>query len=209
MLKLYFIRHGETLSNTWDTLQGWSDTPLTTNGINQGRWLGIGLKDVDFLKIYTSTSERAYDTACFVRVNNDTEIIMCKGLKELNFGMLETRANVFEGCETYEERVLYEWDKVGGENIHMVFDRIKKTIYDILKENEGKQGNIACVSHGISILNAVKVASEEEYEKWFKVQGFKNCSVTILSYENNELKVEEVNNTEYVEKGKIYEETNK
>ena len=41
MLNLYFVRHGETLSNVWKTLQGWSDTPLTNLGIKQGKWLGI------------------------------------------------------------------------------------------------------------------------------------------------------------------------
>ena len=114
MLKLYFIRHGETLSNTWHTLQGWSDTPLTANGIMQGKALGKGLADIPFLKAYTSTSERAYDTACYALGKRNLKPIMCRGLKEMNFGTLETKPNSFLGCETYIERVTYDWSSVGG-----------------------------------------------------------------------------------------------
>ena len=209
MLKLNFVRHGETLSNVWETLQGWSDTPLTKKGIEQGKWLGIGLKDIPILKIYTSTSERAYDTADYLRGDRDLEIIMCRGLKEMNFGLLETKPNVFEGCTTYEERLFYPYDKYDGENFEMVYQRLKKTINEIVEENKDLDGNIVCVSHGISILAAIKAASIEEYEKQFKNKGFGNCSVTILTYSNNKFSVELVNSLEFVEKGRLYEEINK
>ena len=32
-MKLYLIRHGETLFNTQKRVQGWCDSPLTENGI--------------------------------------------------------------------------------------------------------------------------------------------------------------------------------
>lgn len=39
MIKIYMIRHGQTKSNVWNIMQGWSDTPLTEKGITQGREL--------------------------------------------------------------------------------------------------------------------------------------------------------------------------
>jgi len=209
MLNLYFVRHGETLSNVWKTLQGWSDTPLTELGIKQGKWLGIGMKDVPILKIYTSTSERAYDTADYLRGDRDLEIIMCRGLKEMNFGTLETKPNVFEGCTNYEELIFYPFDKVDGENFEMVYERIKETIHKIVDENKDLSGNIVCVSHGITILAAIKMVNIEAYEKQFKNKGFKNCSVTILTYENNKFEVKLVNSDKFVEKGRLNEENNK
>ena len=74
MMYFYFVRHGETLSNIWHTLQGWSDTPLTEKGIAQGKALGRGLANTPFEKIYSSTSERAYDTACYIRGKRNMEI---------------------------------------------------------------------------------------------------------------------------------------
>ncbi len=34
-MKLYLMRHGETLFNTQKRVQGWCDSPLTENGIWQ------------------------------------------------------------------------------------------------------------------------------------------------------------------------------
>ena len=34
-MKLYLMRHGETLFNTQKRVQGWCDSPLTENGILQ------------------------------------------------------------------------------------------------------------------------------------------------------------------------------
>ena len=202
MLKLYFIRHGETLSNTWHTLQGWSDTPLTANGIMQGKALGKGLADIPFLKAYTSTSERAYDTACYALGKRNLKLIMCRGLKEMNFGTLETKPNSFLGCETYIERVTYDWSSVGGETIDGLTNRMAHTLHEIITLNEDQHGNIMCVSHGLSILAAIRVVNESLYETLLRDETrFGNCCVTVISFENGKFKVEDVNNMTYVEKG--------
>lgn len=31
-LKLYFVRHGQTIFNKYNRMQGWSDSPLTEKG---------------------------------------------------------------------------------------------------------------------------------------------------------------------------------
>lgn len=202
MLKLYFVRHGETLSNTLHTLQGFSDTPLTKAGIKQGNDLGKGLAKIPFLKIYTSTSERAYDTACYARGNRNLDIIMNKGLKEMNFGLKECQSNTFEGCETYIERVLYPWDSVEGENIDQLTLRIKKCMDDIVEDNRHLEGNIMCVSHGLSILAAIRNVDEMKYEECLHQEiRFGNCSVSVISWDNGIYKIEEINNESYVEEG--------
>ena len=196
MLKLYFIRHGETLSNTWHTLQGWSDTPLTANGIMQGKALGKGLADIPFLKAYTSTSERAYDTACYALGKRNLKPIMCRGLKEMNFGTLETKPNSFLGCETYIERVTYDWSSVGGETIDDLTNRMAHTLHEIITLNEDQHGNIMCVSHGLSILAAIRVVNESLYETLLRDETrFGNCCVTLISFENGKFKVEEMLNS--------------
>ena len=122
----------QTLSNIWHTLQGWSDTPLTEKGIAQGKALGRGLANTPFEKIYSSTSERAYDTACYIRGKRNMEITMCRGLKEMNFGTFETKANTFAGCETYLQRIQFPWKAAGGENLEDVCQRIHQTMRQIL-----------------------------------------------------------------------------
>lgn len=209
MLKLYFVRHGETLSNTWHTLQGWSDTPLTKAGIKQGKDLGKGLFNIPFLKIYTSTSERAYDTACYAKGNRDIEIIMNKGLKEMNFGTLECQSNTFKGCQTYIERVTYPWDKVDGENIDQLTKRMKKCVDEIVEANKQLDGNIMCVTHGLSILAAIRNVDEKMYDKCLHQEiRFGNCSITIITWDNGKYMIEEINNEKYVNEGGRNEKDN-
>ena len=202
----YFVRHGETLSNIWHTLQGWSDTPLTEKGIAHGKAVGRGLANTPFEKIYSSTSERAYDTACYIRGKRNMEITMCRGLKEMNFGTFETKANTFAGCETYLQRIQFPWKAAGGENLEDVCQRIHQTMRQILEENKGGHGNILCVSHGISILAALHTADKEVYEECLRNEvRFGNCSVTIIGYHKGRYTVECINSTEYVTKGGYYE----
>lgn len=208
MLKFYFVRHGETLSNAWHTFQGFSDTPLTPLGITQGKHLGNGLQDISFLKVYTSTSERAYDTACLASQGKDIPLLMCKGLKEMNFGMLETKPNHFEGCETYQERILYDYASVEGENFEQLCKRMKQTLTYLVNENKNNEGNIMCVSHGISILAIVRVIDEKLYAHCLEKVRFGNCSITIVSYEQGIFKIEAINDMSYVEKGANNEKNN-
>ena len=38
-ITIYFARHGKTLLNTFDRVQGWVDSPLTEYGIRVARYL--------------------------------------------------------------------------------------------------------------------------------------------------------------------------
>ena len=168
----------------------------------QGKALGKGLADIPFLKAYTSTSERAYDTACYALGKRNLKPIMCRGLKEMNFGTLETKPNSFPGCETYIERVTYDWSSVGGETIDDLTNRMAHTLHEIITLNKDQHGNIMCVSHGLSILAAIRVVNESLYETLLRDETrFGNCCVTLISFENGKFKVEDVNNMTYVEKG--------
>ena len=58
---IYMIRHGETLFNVQGRTQGWSDSPLTLNGISQAKQSKIFFENfpVKFDGYFSSTSERA------------------------------------------------------------------------------------------------------------------------------------------------------
>ena len=67
-MKLYLMRHGETLFNTQKRVQGWCDSPLTENGILQAEQAKqyFAKKGISFDAVYSSTQERATDTAKIV-----------------------------------------------------------------------------------------------------------------------------------------------
>ena len=56
-MKLYLMRHGETLFNTQKRVQGWCDSPLTENGICQAEQAKqyFAKKGISFDAVYSST----------------------------------------------------------------------------------------------------------------------------------------------------------
>ncbi|MEN0643040.1 histidine phosphatase family protein [Alkalicoccobacillus gibsonii] len=95
-IKLHLIRHGQTIFNFQDKVQGWSDTPLTETGRTVAARLGRGLKDRSIDAIYSSDSGRAIETATLIRENsekNDIELKTVKGLREMYFGNYEGGPN--------------------------------------------------------------------------------------------------------------------
>ena len=85
MISFYIIRHGETLLNSLNRAQGWSDSPLTCNGEKTAKELGIKLKNIAFSAAYTSDMLRAEQTAKLIlstKGNNDIKIQKDMRLRE-------------------------------------------------------------------------------------------------------------------------------
>lgn len=58
----YFVRHGETLFNVQNRVQGWCDTALTSSGLYDAYRLGQHLTEVDFVGACVSDAGRAQET---------------------------------------------------------------------------------------------------------------------------------------------------
>ena len=56
---MYIARHGKTILNTMDRVQGWADAPLTPPGIEVAEFLGVGLNGIPFKAAYSSDLGRA------------------------------------------------------------------------------------------------------------------------------------------------------
>ena len=65
-MRIYLVRHGETIWNTEGRIQGWKNSNLTEKGIEDAKALGKYLRDVDFQCAFTSPFQRAIDTTKFI-----------------------------------------------------------------------------------------------------------------------------------------------
>lgn len=83
------MRHGQTLFNKLEKIQGACDSPLTSDGIEQAKVAKkyFELNQIKLENFYSSTQERASDTLEIIIGNNDYR--RKKGLKEWNFGTFE------------------------------------------------------------------------------------------------------------------------
>ncbi|MDO5685387.1 histidine phosphatase family protein [Bifidobacterium boum] len=62
-IHIYLVRHGQTFFNRYNRLQGWSNSPLTDQGIADADTAAHKLADIAFAAAYCSDTTRAEQTA--------------------------------------------------------------------------------------------------------------------------------------------------
>lgn len=191
MTTFYFVRHGESLFNVKDLVQGWSDSPLTAKGINQAKNLSQFIGEYPIEYVYSSPIHRVYDTARLVFPNFD--INTNDALKEFYFGTKEGDPNstIFDGIGTFDDFVdglKIGWRDFGGENYDDVINRLLSFMDEL--SNEYPNGHIAIVSHGCTIAALCDYIEPIETRiKRQNHQDIENCSVTIIEKNRDELKL--------------------
>lgn len=91
--EVYLIRHGETMFNQLNKVQGWADSLLTIKGINDLKKTAEALSQIHFDNMYSSDLKRAIDTVHLMKNANEvSEIGKIKKLpefREVFFGSFE------------------------------------------------------------------------------------------------------------------------
>ena len=197
-MKLYIVRHGETMFNVRRIVQGWCDSPLTERGIAQARAAGIGLRDIPFVHVYCSTSERTLDTALGILEGRDLVPEPRKDLKEMNFG--EAEGEPMSVWFTGDDPLRKAFQEVGGESFEEAGIRALTAWKNIASMYE--DGNVMIVTHGAAIMAGITQLDPAAAEKFRKEKrGPENCSVTILNAEGDNLTIEAFGDISYREKG--------
>ena len=88
-MRLYLVRHGETVWNFENRIQGASDVPLNDRGREQAESLAIKLQKIQFFKILSSPLERAFETAKIISLTQESAISKVDCFAELDQGKLE------------------------------------------------------------------------------------------------------------------------
>lgn len=154
MTKLYLMRHGETLFNTQKRVQGACDSPLTELGIEQAKLAKtyFDRENITFDEVYSSTQERATDTAKLV--SGREQVAQLKGLKEMSFGQFEAQAEMLlpkfrEGANSFEDLLV----PFGGEDIRQVGKRVQQAVAKVMAASTAE--NTLMVSHGAAMWGLI------------------------------------------------------
>ena len=164
-----YVRHGQTVFNTQDRMQGSSDSPLTEQGIAQAKARAEKLKGRHFDRAYTSPSERAIDTAAILLEGHGLEAVEDKRLHEVNFGTFEGSIQSEHREEIMQRHMIEEWSDVGGENKAQVEARLASLLQE--KADEAKDGDtVLLVGHGALYLNLVEMLGTTRAELFERAQ---------------------------------------
>ncbi|WP_086348631.1 histidine phosphatase family protein [Candidatus Enterococcus clewellii] len=191
---IYFARHGETMMNAVERAQGWTDAPLTPEGIKGAEALGKGLKaaDITFDKVYTSTSGRTQETAELILKNNGQKgmnYTKDKRLREYNFGTYEGMLN---------KEMLTAVAEVDGESYETFVGDLRKNGYypkvlhlaDVLSEldkekveegtNWAAEDSQTILDRLFAALDAIVAEAEKEGQENVLVVSHGMSIITIL-----------------------------
>jgi probable phosphoglycerate mutase len=172
---IYFVRHGETYLNYYGRMQGWSNAPLTDQGIVDVRRCGRGLADVTFDAVYTSDLTRTQDTAELILEENgqveDMDMIAMPEFREVFFGSFEgefgsvayqkvaehlgysSAKELFQNTEVPERMNGFRAaDEYGhAEDFMMFWSRVEKGLIELIDRHRDTGDTILLVAHGGTI----------------------------------------------------------
>lgn len=175
------MRHGQTRFNQQQRIQGASDSPLTALGIEQAQAARdyFEQEGIVFEKVYSSTQERAVDTAEIA--SGRTDIIRRKGLKEMDFGAFEGQQEFLnppfkrDGSGYGDYFVTY-----GGEDSITVRERVHAAITEILSEHQAEQPPLI-VSHGGAIAQFYRNYAKTSPQLKARIS---NCAIFKMTFED-------------------------
>lgn len=146
-MRIYFIRHGQTVENLHDILQGQQPGTLTDLGHAQAERVGERLRDVPFDAIYASDLGRVVDTARYVAAHHAVPVIYDPLLRERGVGVYEgLPRRVLWQAEAQSGQPVIDFRPEGGESFRDLQERIGRFLQRLRQEAVGK--TVLLVSHG-------------------------------------------------------------
>ena len=192
-MKLYFVRHGQSVANVNHTHAGQMDSPLTENGRQDAMKAGKLLKTISFDKVYSSDLSRAKTTQEIAYPCDNVTVTQL--LREINVGKgLENKT--FEVCleefgpEYVTNRRAFNLKPYGGEDYEMLEERAKQFLNMVIRD---KVECVVAFSHGgfiDAVLGCVlncKVTTQNTL--------CDNCGISIFEYSNGTWKLRKWNLT--------------
>lgn len=228
----YFTRHGKTILNTMDRVQGWADTPLTPAGVEVAEYLGAGLKEenIQFKAAYSSDLGRARQTARIVldaKGQKDMVVTEVPGVRETNFGSYEGEFNpkmwndaaLYLHYKSYKEMMAAMEKNPGllkdmvnsfkaletlgiGEDYNEVKARGQKAIREIA-EKEAANGGGNILLVGHGMSIGIFLSDLDSYGKKPDAGHMGNAAVCKVTYKDGKFKLESFGDMSYIEKGKL------
>lgn len=203
-MKIYLIRHSESIDDIQNCYGGIADFALTENGKDKVKESRKLIENYRIEKIYTSPYKRAFQTAQILNENMKVEIKVIDDIRELNSHGIRSGVNkelakdifsyVFQQ-EEYKNTGYYLGKTfLGGEDIEEFDKRVKEAINFIMRDSKGLDA-IAIVTHGgvhRSIFKNMLNISK-------KIDEIDDVATTILEYNNGKFEIIETKGIKFGE----------
>jgi broad specificity phosphatase PhoE len=181
-MKLILVRHGESVGNFENRLQGQEDYDLTDLGRRQAALTALRLRDEGTCAVYTSPLLRAATTAEEIGRVLDCAPVLLPGVAEYSFGELsgmtyrEVREHFAATPETANLPAA-EREYPGEEGRTNFLQRVTEAIWQVVEKHAGE--TVAVVSHGGPIALFCQSVLGLPYKRPMPF-AIENCSLAII-----------------------------
>ncbi len=178
-MRLILVRHGESIGNFENRLQGHADFDLTELGERQAELTGQRLAAMSVSALYTSPLLRAASTAERISRSTGLEPVPLPEMSEYRFGELSGKtyadlrqhfANSEPGSSSPGERRY-----PGEEGRGAFYERVTGAASDLVQSHRGE--TVAVVSHGGPIALFCQTVLGLPYQRPMPF-SISNCSIT-------------------------------
>ena len=176
-MRLFLIRHGQTVTNLEKRWTGQSDVALTEQGCREAEQIRPVLEKFTFDKVFSSDLSRAVITQQLALPGYTAE--QTKLLREFDVGTLVGKW--FDEIPATERK---PYDSYGGESNADVCNRVR----EFLKGLEGKPWeNVAAFAHNGILSSALRVVLNADFSG--AAVGSSNCAIHVFEYDGNRWKL--------------------
>jgi|TARA_B110000438_G_scaffold249871_1_gene253371 broad specificity phosphatase PhoE len=183
-MEIHLIRHGETNWNKERRAQGQSESHLTDLGIQQAKELGQRIGQLEFDRIYCSSSLRTRQTAEHAFSESTTEINYLDSLREIFLGPWE--GVLYDDIAIREpDSYKHFWEEPhlfnveGAESFSNLQKRAVETVGEIAAGHP--QQKIALVSHGALIKSFLCHLEKRPLSELWAPPKMHNCAHSIVN----------------------------
>lgn len=202
MTRLLLVRHGQSLANVRQELEGWGDSPLSERGQQQAALVADRLFSFQPIAVlYTSPLRRAAQTAAAIGQRLGLVPIPHDGLKELNTGQADgtTRAEFRRRHPLLGARWMADDLSLrlpGGESLGEHRERALATLHDIASRHSDE--TVIVVSHGGTLATWLVHAQPGLGIRWPLANQLANCGLTVLDWQDGKGEVIVLNEREHL-----------
>ena len=190
-MKIYLIRHGESLANLGLVLADFSmdnQNTLSKKGENQIQAIIPAFQNCNIMWIFSSPMKRAVKSAEILQSSlvNKPKIIIDNRLKEIDYGIYTDDRDNPEMQNIAKRQIAGDQEiRFGdGENIREILERFLDFLVDIYKKNQNSE--IIIFSHG-RLLSIVSKKIEELCQKKIRKSQINNASIIEVELNNNDI----------------------
>ena len=196
MVRLLLVRHGESVWNAEERIQGQQDVPLSELGRAQAKALGRRLRDEFFVACYSSPLRRAAETAQEIlnTLASPPSLTLMPELMERRFGEWEGKC-----LSDLDKAAFSRWLTAhqlpappDGESMDELLVRVERGLRRIL--TEVPEGSVLVVGHGGSLKAMLCVLLRlppTSFARWH----IDNASLTIVEVRSGQSSLVVFNDT--------------